>query len=189
MSADSPMSGYGPAAFQGEGESAGDALTQLRVLTAVLQEACLRAGLTLATAESCTGGLIGHAITEHAGSSAYYLGGAVTYADRAKTDLLGVPASALQAHGAVSAQVAAAMAEGACRRFGADVGLAVTGIAGPGGGTESKPVGLAYVAVAGVAGAEVRRHQWHGDRGENKVRSAEAAVRLVLERLGVEPGA
>jgi PncC family amidohydrolase len=189
MSAYSPLFGHGPETPEGEGGGTDDALTQLRELTAVLQEACLGARLTLATAESCTGGLIGHAITEHSGSSAYYLGGVVSYADRVKTDLLGVPASALQAHGAVSAQVAAAMAEGACRRFGADLGLAVTGIAGPDGGTESKPVGLVYVAVAGAAGAEVRRHQWHGDRGANKVRSAEAAVRLVLERLGVDPDA
>ncbi|HXQ95483.1 MAG TPA: CinA family protein [Candidatus Acidoferrales bacterium] len=161
-----------------------DPLAVVRDLAARVQRRCVSTGLSLVTAESCTGGLIGHAITEHPGSSAYYAGGAVAYSDAAKSDLLDVPQATLRAHGAVSAQVAAAMAEGARRRLGADLAVAVTGIAGPDGGSDAKPVGLTYVAVAGVAGNEVRRHVWHGDRADNKVRSAEAALRLLLDRLG-----
>ncbi len=161
-----------------------DPFTIARDLAARLQSRCLRAALTVATAESCTGGLLGHLLTEHPGSSGYYVGGIVAYADRIKAALLEVPEAMLRAHGAVSAQVAAAMAEGACRRFGADLGVAITGIAGPAGGSEAKPVGLTYVAVAGVAGNDVRRYLWHGDRSANKAESVEAALRLLLERLG-----
>jgi nicotinamide-nucleotide amidase len=167
----------------GAGHKPDDPLVAVRELAARLQRRCVDRGLSFATAESCTGGLIGHVVTEHPGSSAYYAGGAITYADEVKAALLGVPEATLRAHGAVSAQVAAAMAEGAQRRFGTDLAVAVTGIAGPDGGTDAKPVGLTYVAVAGVAGSEVRRHLWHGDRAANKIRSAEAALRLVLDRL------
>lgn len=148
-----------------------------------LQARCLAHGLTVATAESCTGGLVAHAITEVAGSSGYFLGGVVSYADAAKQDLLGVPVELIGAHGAVSAQVARQMAVGACERLGARVAVAVTGIAGPGGGTPGKPVGLAYVAVAGEGGDEVRRFLWTGDRSANKVASAEAALGLLLEHV------
>ena len=144
---------------------------------------CRAHGRTLATAESCTGGLVAHLITEVPGSSAYFLGGLVTYADDVKTALVDVPASVLQAHGAVSAQVAVAMAAGARRRLGADLAVAVTGVAGPEGGSEAKPVGLTYVAVADDAGDTVRRHQWSADRSANKRASAAAALSLVLERL------
>jgi len=144
---------------------------------------CRAGGKTLATAESCTGGLVAHLITEVPGSSAYFLGGLVTYADRVKTDLADVPPPVLEAHGAVSAQVAVAMAEGARRRLGVDVAVAVTGVAGPDGGTDAKPVGLTYVAVADGNGDIVRRHQWSGDRAGNKRASAAAALSLVLERL------
>jgi PncC family amidohydrolase len=140
-------------------------------------------GRTLATAESCTGGLVAHLITEVPGSSAYFLGGLVTYADGVKTALADVPPPVLEAHGAVSAQVAVAMAEGARRRLGVDVAVAVTGVAGPDGGSEAKPVGLTYVAVADVAGDSVRRHLWTADRTGNKRESAAAALALVLERL------
>jgi PncC family amidohydrolase len=146
--------------------------------------ATLRAeGLTVATAESCTGGLVAQLITEVPGSSAYFLGGVVTYADRVKVDLANVPTGLIEAHGAVSAQVAVAMAEGARHRLAADVAVAVTGIAGPDGGTEAKPVGLTYVAVAAAGGDDVRRYVWTGDRAENKRASASAALSLVLERL------
>jgi PncC family amidohydrolase len=145
---------------------------------------CIDRRLTLATAESCTGGLVAHAITEIAGSSAYFQGGFVTYADAAKRDQLGVPSELLTAHGAVSAQVARAMAEGARARLATDLAVAITGVAGPGGGTAEKPVGLTYVAVADAAGADVRRHLWTGDRSANKRDSAAAAMELVLERLG-----
>lgn len=144
---------------------------------------CRASGRTLATAESCTGGLVAHLITEVPGSSAYFLGGLVTYADRVKTALADVPTTVLQAHGAVSAQVAVAMAEGARQRLGVDVAVAVTGVAGPDGGTDAKPVGLVYVAVADAGGDAVRRHQWSEDRAGNKRASAAAALSLVLERL------
>jgi len=144
---------------------------------------CRASGRTLATAESCTGGLVAHLITEVPGSSAYFLGGLVTYADGIKTALADVPPQVLEAHGAVSAQVAVAMAEGARRRLSVDVAVAVTGIAGPDGGTDTKPVGLTYVAVADVEGDTVRRHQWSDDRSGNKRASAAAALSLVLERL------
>ena len=144
---------------------------------------CRASGRTLATAESCTGGLVAHLITEVPGSSAYFLGGLVTYADGIKTALADVPPPVLEAHGAVSAQVAVAMAEGARRRLSVDVAVAVTGIAGPDGGTDTKPVGLTYVAVADIDGDTVRRHQWSDDRSGNKRASAAAALSLVLERL------
>ena len=165
-----------------------EALEPLVALARRLQQRCVEARLTVATAESCTGGLVSHVITEVPGSSGYFVGGAVTYADRVKSGALDVPDGALRAHGAVSAQVAAAMAEGARRRLGADIAVAVTGIAGPDGGSESKPVGLTYVAVADGTGTVVRRFQWHGDRGTNKRSSAEAALRVALERLGEGSG-
>jgi PncC family amidohydrolase len=148
-----------------------------------VQDRCLAAGLHLAVAESCTGGLVEHAITEVPGSSEYLLGGVVSYADAAKADLLGVDRASLGRHGAVSAQVAVAMAEGVRARLGADLGLAVTGIAGPGGGSEAKPVGLTYVAVADAGGHDVRRFLWTGDRHANKRSSAAAALQLLIERL------
>jgi PncC family amidohydrolase len=144
---------------------------------------CRAGGRTLATAESCTGGLVAHLITEIPGSSAYFLGGLVTYADGVKTALADVPPPVLQAHGAVSAQVAVAMAEGARQRLGVDIAVAVTGVAGPDGGSEAKPVGLTYVAVADRDGDIVRRHLWSEDRAGNKRASAAAALSLVLERL------
>ena len=149
-----------------------------------LFDVCVERGLTVATAESCTGGLVAHAITEIAGSSTYFLGGFVTYADDVKRDQLGVGAELLAAHGAVSAQVARAMAEGARARLGTDLAVAITGIAGPGGGSDEKPVGLTYVAVADREGVDVRRHLWPGDRSGNKRDSAVAALELLLDRLG-----
>jgi PncC family amidohydrolase len=139
--------------------------------------------LTLATAESCTGGLIGHLLTEIPGSSDYYRGGLICYSDALKQIELGVDPATLEHHGAVSAQTCIAMAEGARRRYGSDVAVAVTGIAGPTGDTPGKPVGLTYVAVADSAGHEVQRHQWFGDRHRNKVASASAALSLLVERL------
>lgn len=165
---------------------------ELAGLATTLQALALERRRSVATAESCTGGLVGHVITAIPGSSAYYLGGIVSYADLAKQRLLGVPADALQRHGAVSAQVARAMAEGARASLGADVAVSVTGVAGPDGGTAAKPVGLTYVAVAGPAGTEVQRHVWSGDRAANKGQSAAAALRLliaVLQPLGAaDPG-
>lgn len=149
-----------------------------------LQGVCLGRGLTVALAESCTGGLVADAITDVSGSSGYFAGGVVSYSNDAKERLLDVPGDVLAAHGAVSAQVAKAMATGARERFGADVAGSVTGIAGPDGGSAAKPVGLTYVAVADAEGVEVRRHAWSGDRAENKRASAEALLELLIERVG-----
>jgi len=120
-----------------------DVLADAAALLSRLREA----GLTVATAESCTGGLVAAALTHHAGSSASVLGGFVTYSNAMKQALLDVPAEALAAHGAVSAPVAAAMAEGAKRRSGADLAVSITGIAGPGGATPGKPVGLVWFGL------------------------------------------
>jgi PncC family amidohydrolase len=154
-------------------------------LAARLQARCVERGITVATAESCTGGLVAHLLTEVPGSSAYLLGGVVAYSDAVKRSELGVPAEMLAAHGAVSAQVAVAMAEGVRRRLGTDLGVGVTGVAGPDGGSDEKPVGLVYVAVAGAGPADVRRYLWPGDRSENKRSSAGAAIELLLARVEV----
>ncbi|HEY4753588.1 MAG TPA: nicotinamide-nucleotide amidohydrolase family protein [Candidatus Limnocylindrales bacterium] len=146
-----------------------------------LQDACIARGITVATAESCTGGLVAHLITEVPGSSGYFRGGIVSYSDEVKTAELGVPSEALRAHGAVSAQVAVAMAEGVRSRLGTDLGVGVTGVAGPDGGSEAKPVGLVYVAVASGAAPVVQRYLWPHDREGNKRASAEAALLLLLE--------
>jgi nicotinamide-nucleotide amidase len=133
-----------------------------------LQAACVAGGVTVATAESCTGGLVAHLVTEVPGSSAYLRGGVVAYADDAKRDLLGVPPDVLAAHA----------------RFGTDLAAAVTGVAGPDGGTAAKPVGLVYVAVASASAPVVRRFTWTGDRTSNKRSSAAAALELLLEAAG-----
>ena len=142
--------------------------------------------MTLATAESITGGLIGHALTETTGSSRVFLGGVVTYDNRLK-ERIGVPSLTLAKDGAVSEETAIGMANGIRDWAGADVGVAVTGIAGPGGATETKPVGLTYVAVADRDGAVCERHVWKANRSANKISTAEAALRLVLDRLGKRP--
>jgi nicotinamide-nucleotide amidase len=140
-------------------------------------------GETVALAESCTGGLIGHLITEVPGSSAYYLGSVVTYAYQAKERLLAVPHETIVQYGVVSEQVAMAMARGARETFASDIGVSVTGIAGPGGATPSKPVGLTYVALAAEGCETCRRYVWNGDRGANKRSSADAALQLLLDYL------
>jgi PncC family amidohydrolase len=148
-----------------------------------LQETCIARGLTVALAESCTGGLVAAALTETPGSSAYFVGGVVSYADEVKRNLLGVGGEVLAAHGAVSAQVARAMAEGARDRFGASVAGSVTGIAGPDGGSPEKPVGLTYLGVADEDGVDVRRMVWSGDRAANRRDSGIALLELLLERV------
>lgn len=140
-------------------------------------------GLTLAVAESCTGGLIGHRITNVPGSSDYYQGSVTAYASAVKARLLHVRGDALDRHGAVSEQVAREMARGVRPALDADIGVAVTGIAGPSGGTPEKPVGLVYIALTAPDGEWVERHVWDGDRWENKARSAEAALDLLLRYL------
>jgi len=164
-------------------------LDDLVALARRVQSACLARGLTVATAESCTGGLLGHVLTEVAGSSAYFVGGIVSYSDAVKTGQLGVPVETLAHHGAVSAQVAVAMAAGVRERLATDLGLAVTGIAGPDGGTTEKPVGLTYVAVADRSHSRVERHLWSGTRDANKRASAAAVLELVLSGLAEDAAA
>ena len=135
--------------------------------------------LTLATAESCTGGLIGHRLTDVPGSSDYFLGGIIAYSNEIKERLLGVKLETLQAHGAVSAETAIEMARGASRVLGADVAVSVTGIAGPGGGTADKPIGLTYVAVVAANYERVERFVWTDDRAGNKWASSEAALQVL----------
>lgn len=138
---------------------------------------------SLATAESCTGGLIGHLITEIPGSSAYYLGGAVAYSNAAKCSLLGVDDGVIETMGAVSADVALQMAIGVRRAFSSFWGIGTTGIAGPGGGTPEKPVGLVFIAVAGPHDHAVERFVFEGTRSAVKQKTANAALNLLLEQL------
>ena len=138
---------------------------------------------TLAVAESCTGGLVGHRLTNIAGSSAYYLGGVVAYAYDAKERLLDVNHNTLYDFGAVSEQTAREMARGVRRALGADVGVSVTGIAGPGGGLPGKPVGLTWVALSARDVEQAEQYLWTGDRLGNKEQSAEAVLKMVLAHL------
>jgi len=140
-------------------------------------------GWRLAVAESCTGGLLGHEITQVSGSSAYFWGGVIAYADDVKMNLLGVSEASLIRWGAVSAPVALEMAAGVCRCTGAEVGLSVTGIAGPTGGTVEKPVGLTYIGMAVPHERWAWQHVWVGDRGANKLTSVKAALAHLLRHL------
>jgi len=152
------------------------------LLSQSVGEALLRRSWMVCTAESCTGGLILHRLTNIPGCSAYVLGGVVAYANAIKREVLRVPQATLGAHGAVSEQTAEAMVRGALDLFGAQVGVSVTGIAGPGGGSEAKPVGLTYIAVAVRGGScHVERHVWPGDRDAVKWASATRALELLLE--------
>lgn len=158
-------------------------------LAADLQSACLERGLTVATAKSCTGGLVAKLITDVPGSSGYFRGGIVAYANETKERLLGVPAELIAAHGAVSAQVARSMALAAVAATGAALAVAVTGVSGPGGGSKAKPVGLTYVAVAHPGGIDVRRYVWAGDRAANREASARSALELLLGCATAMPAA
>lgn len=137
---------------------------------------------TIATAESCTGGLVAKRITDVPGSSAYFLDGVVTYSNEAKTRLLGVPSALISVHGAVSAPVAEAMARGVKERSGSTIGVSTTGIAGPGGGTEAKPVGLVFIGLADDVQVEVKSLNLFGDRQEIRQRATQAALELVRRR-------
>lgn len=143
----------------------------------------LRRGETLAVAESCTGGLLGGRLTAVPGSSAYFLGGIIAYDNRIKHTLLGVPTAILRDKGAVSRETAAAMAGGVRRATGAARAVAVTGIAGPGGGSEGKPVGLVYIAYAGPGGTDVEEHLIQGDRARVRSRTAALALAGLWRRL------
>ncbi len=152
-------------------------------LAAAVLDTCRERGLRIAVGESCTGGMVGERLTRIPGASDVFVGGAIAYANEIKTSLLGVPAATIRAHGAVSEPVARAMATGARERTGAGIGLAVTGIAGPDGGTPEKPVGTVWIA-ADVAGdvRAVPLHLW-GDRQEVRQRAAQAALNLVRRML------
>lgn len=138
---------------------------------------------TIATAESCTGGLVGHLLTEIAGSSAYYQGGVIAYSNDVKQSHLGVPAAILETEGAVSEATARAMAQGVRERIGTSVGVSTTGIAGPGGGTAVKPVGLVYMCVVTPETTLCRRYVFDGDRQQNKQYTALRALELTLAAL------
>ena len=155
----------------------------------VVGHVLLERHLTLALAESCTGGLIGDHITNVAGSSAYFLGGVVSYSYDAKERLLGVGHDTLYDFGAVSEPTAREMARGARRALGADIGLAVTGIAGPGGALPGKPVGLTWIALSARNAELARQFIWTGSRTTNKAQSAQAALSLLNEYLQSLPGA
>jgi PncC family amidohydrolase len=144
---------------------------------------CRARGLTLATAESCTGGLVAERLTRVPGSSDVFLGSIVAYADAVKTAQLGVPEALIREHGAVSADVAEAMASGARERLGADVAVGITGVAGPGGGTPEKPVGLCYVAAETPAAARVVEFSYPSDRQAVRSRAAAAGLHLVRRLL------
>ena len=154
-----------------------------RELEDVVGDLLIEQGRTLAVAESCTGGLLGHRVTNRPGSSAYFMRGVVAYSNQAKVDLLGVPEALIRAHGAVSEPVARAMAEGFRQRAGVDWCLAVTGIAGPTGGTPEKPVGTVHIAAAGPAGTHHEVHRFTGTREQIKWESAQAALNLLRLRL------
>jgi nicotinamide-nucleotide amidase len=141
-------------------------------------------GYTLAIAESCTGGLVGHMITREPGASDFLVVDAVTYANSAKSRILGIDEETIRWHGAVSREVAAAMAEGVRRVSGADVALSLTGVAGPGGGTDAKPVGLVFISVACERGTEVKERTFVGDRHQIQTLASYAGLQLVRESIG-----
>lgn len=154
-------------------------------LEVLVGELLRRRGLRLAVAESCTGGLIGHRITNVAGSSTYYMGSVTAYAYEAKVRLLGVRWATLEKYGAVSKETVLEMAKGVRRALAADIGLSVSGIAGPGGGTPEKPVGLLWIGLSVASVDEAWRFVFPGDRMEVKSQSAEAALQLLVDYLDV----
>jgi PncC family amidohydrolase len=140
-------------------------------------------GLTISVAESCTGGLLASRITDVPGSSDYFVGGIVAYRNEIKERVLGVPREILKEHGAVSEMTAEAMARGCRDLFASDIAVAVTGIAGPGGGTRAKPVGLTYIAVHQQSGTRCERFDWKGDRLSNKENSVRVSLEMAIEAL------
>ena len=134
---------------------------------------------TIAIAESCTGGLLGHLITQTPGCSDYFLGGVISYDNRIKRSLLGVSQSTLKRFGAVSPQAAREMAQGVCKRFRADIGIGITGIAGPDGGSQEKPIGLVYIALASGKKTTVKKFRFRGGRSRVKQQAAEKALRFL----------
>jgi PncC family amidohydrolase len=154
-----------------------------KYLEALSGELLRQLGLTLTIAESCTGGLLGHKITNVPGSSDYFLGGVTAYAYEAKVRLLGVRWETLEKFGAVSKETVIEMAEGVRRILGADIGLSVSGIAGPGGGTPEKPVGLTWIGLSTASHTETWKHVWQGDRLAIKEQAATGALQLLYNFL------
>jgi nicotinamide-nucleotide amidase len=152
-----------------------------------LLDVCRERGLRIATAESCTGGLVAGVLTEIAGASDVVERGFVVYSNAAKESMLGVPTSTLKRHGAVSAETAIAMAAGALKNSEADISVAITGIAGPGGGTKQKPVGLVHFAAAGRNGKSIARRRLYGKIGRRRVRARSVAEALELLKLVAQP--
>ena len=152
-------------------------------LAARLGASLRAAGKTIACAESCTGGLVTSRLTDIPGSSGYVMGSIVSYTNEIKGRLVGVRHATLAAHGAVSPETAREMAEGIRRVIRTDLGLGITGIAGPGGGTAAKPVGLVYIAVSGVRGTRVTENHFHGTRAEVKRQTSDRALTLALDYL------
>ena len=150
-------------------------------------ESLRRRNWTLATAESCTGGLVGHRITQIPGSSDYFLGGIVAYSNQAKEKLLNVSPGTLMRYGAVSEATAMEMAQGVQQAFSSDVGLSITGIAGPDSDSSDKPVGLTWIAICTAEEAINECHHWQGDRSSNKRQSAQAALKLLYRLLKEKP--
>jgi nicotinamide-nucleotide amidase len=157
-------------------------MTDTRTLAETVLDLCRRRGWKVATAESCTGGMIAAALTDIAGSSEVVERGLVTYSNEAKTELLGVPSALIAVLGAVSGEVAASMVEGALARAPVDVAVSVTGIAGPGGGSDAKPVGLVWLGVARKGGAaRVERQIFTGDREQVRAAATRRALELLIE--------
>ena len=140
-------------------------------------------GYTLSSAESCTGGLIGHLITNIPGSSMFFPGGIVAYSNEIKSALLDVSPELLKQHGAVSEEVAAAMATGVNKRMKTDIGVSTTGVAGPGGGTPEKPVGMVFIGLAFRDRVIVEKYHWPFNRLENKESSAEQALQMIVDHI------
>ncbi len=160
---------------------------EMIALPRVIQDLCIARGHTVAVAESCTGGLLGAALTGEAGSSAYYRGGILAYADGVKADLLLVDPAVLADHGAVSRPVAEQMARGARMRLGTDWAVAVTGIAGPGGGSDAKPVGTTWIAVSGPDGVQAGLYRYGGDRERNRHLAAAGALDALRRAVAGAP--
>ena len=169
---------FGPALFSRDGLTVDD----------VVARGLLEAGQSVVMAESCTGGGLGARLTARAGSSAYVLGGAITYSDAAKVQMLGVDPGVIRRHGAVSPECAEAMARGARSRMGGDWALSITGIAGPGGGSAEKPVGLVHIALAGPIGVRMVEHRRGGDREAIRERAVAGALHLLRAGLAEQRG-
>ena len=156
-------------------------LQVMRDLSVAAGKAILEREATISCAESCTGGLLSSLLTDVAGSSAYVQGSVVAYANEVKEKLLGVRHETLEKYGAVSEQTAREMARGVAKLMGTDIGVGITGIAGPGGGSEEKPVGRVYIAICGSQGEQVRANDFQGEREDVKLQTVSTALRMLVD--------